>query len=199
MTYRPSSTDTPSAPPARRQRLRDDLVGRGCRRRIAWPAGWLDQLWPAFPERITTEPGLTGTDQPWWPRACGAVGLLAAVAGVRWLVAHLPQRRIGVVLLDGSGRDGRLLLAPAGPVGVAAQILAETPGARSASGRMIRDRGATVVDLHVVAEPHADLRDLAAAAESVTTDLREVIGRGDVAIRVALTVAARRRAIARVH
>src|SRR5690349_18098269 len=79
---------------------------------VAWPAGWLDRLWPSVPQRVTTQPGLTAVDQPWWPWACGAAGLLAVLAGARWLLAHLPQRRVGAVLLPGSGRDGRLLLVP---------------------------------------------------------------------------------------
>ncbi|MBB4693095.1 hypothetical protein [Paractinoplanes abujensis] len=50
-----------------------------------------------------------------------------------------------------------------------------------------------------VVEPHADLDDIARAADMVATDLRAVLGRDDMTARFTLSVAARRRALARVR
>lgn len=166
---------------------------------IAWPTGRLARLWPGTPDRLATGSALRVTDQAWWPWACGAAGALAVVAGAWWLLAHLPRRGIDALLLPGSGREGRLLLAPDGPAEAAASVFAETPGVRSARGRIVRERGETVVDISATLDPHADLADVAAAADAVATDLRAVLGRDDVSARVRLDVSGHRRTLPRVR
>ncbi|MFC4071790.1 hypothetical protein [Actinoplanes subglobosus] len=136
----------------------------------------------------------SATGQPWWPWACA----LLAITGVWWLLAHLPRPTIAALLLPGSGQPGRLLLDPRGPATLAAEILAETPGVRSAHGRVLRDRGQIVVVINAVAEPHANLDDIADAADAVTADLHAVLDRDDVTARVNLAVAGKRRALPRV-
>src|SRR5690349_7475360 len=93
-----------------------------------WRAGWLAAAWPATPDRITTAPGSAMTAQPWWPWACAAAGLPAVLLGVWWLLAHLPRRAVNALLLPGSGREGRLLILPAGAAETAASVFAEAPG-----------------------------------------------------------------------
>ncbi|HWS33177.1 MAG TPA: hypothetical protein VN408_10595 [Actinoplanes sp.] len=109
-----------------------------------------------------------------------------------------PRRPIGALLLPGSGAEGRLPVDPGGPATVAAWLLADTPGVRSAHSRVVRERGRIVVVFRAVAEPHANLDDIAEAADAVTAELRTVLDRDDIAVRLALTVAARRHAISRV-
>ncbi|WP_035858046.1 hypothetical protein [Cryptosporangium arvum] len=165
---------------------------------IAWPSGWLADRWPATPDRIST-----GADDvvtaPWWPWAAGVAGAVVVLVAAWWLLAHLPVRGVGALLLTGSDGNGRLALAPAGSADSAASMFAETPGVRSARARVVRERGTTVVDLTATLEPHADLAEVALAADAVAADLQDVLGRDDVAARVDLTVAGNRRALPRVH
>ncbi|WP_430785265.1 hypothetical protein [Actinoplanes sp. G11-F43] len=165
---------------------------------LSWRADWPGGLWRDRRPYPGTGSVQAATGQPWWPWACAAAGTVLVLAAVWWLIAHVPRRPVGALLLPGSDRDGRLLLDPGGPAGIAATVLADTPGVRSAHGRVVRERGRIVVVLTAVAEPHADLDDIAGAADAVTADLRTVLDRDDVVARVTVTVAARRRSISRV-
>lgn len=161
-------------------------------------AGTLLVFRPGLRPRLDAVALHSAAGQPWWPWACAGAGALLAITGVWWLLAHLPRPAIGALLLPGSGQPGRLLLDPRGPAALAAEILAETPGVRSAHGRVLRDRGQIVVVINAVAEPHANLDDIADAADAVTADLHTVLDRDDVTARVNLAVAGKRRALPRV-
>lgn len=166
-------------------------VGAGA---IVW---WLDLLtW--LPAALDTSVVRDGTHQPWWPWAAGGAGLIAVVAGLRWMIAHLPDRGVGDLMLTGSGPDGALRAA-SGPVAhAAAQALAAAPGVRSATGRVLRERGQLVARLTGTVEASADLRIIAAAADQVAADLRAVLGRDDLYCQVRLTVGRRAHALPRV-
>ncbi|GAA0228730.1 hypothetical protein [Cryptosporangium japonicum] len=166
---------------------------------VAWPTGWLADQWPGTPDRISTGSADDVVTASWWPLASGAAGVLAVVLAAWWLLAHLPRRGVGALLLSGSDRSGRLVLSPAGPADTAASVFAETPGVRSARGHVVHERGATVVDLTATLEPHADLTDVVTASDAVAADLRTVLGRDDVTTRINLTVAGHRRSLPRVH
>ena len=108
-------------------------VGAGA---VAW---WLDLLtW--LPAARDTSVVRDGTHQPWWPWAAGGAGLIAMVAGLRWMIAHLPDRGVGDLMLTGSGPDGALRAA-SGPVAhAAAQALAAAPGVRRGQRRPAHHR-----------------------------------------------------------
>ncbi|WP_045741945.1 hypothetical protein [Actinoplanes rectilineatus] len=165
-------------------------------------AGWYDgglvRLWPSVSRELSTGGAGDVLDTAWWPWAAGAAGTLAVVLGLWWLAAHLPRRGAGLLVLPGSGASGRLLLDPAGTAGAAAEALADTPGFRSAHGRILHDRGELVVALTGTVDPRADLTTIVAAADSVAATLRAVLGRDDARARVRLSVARRARAQARV-
>lgn len=165
---------------------------------LTWRAGWPPGWWRDRRPYVDTGAVQATVDQPWWPWACAVTAAVIVPAGLWWLIAHVPRRPVGALLLPGSGRAGRLLLDPGGPATVAAAVLAETPGVRSAHGRVVRERGRIVVALTAVAEPHANLDDIAEAADAVSTGLRTVLDRDDIAARVTFTVAARRHSISRV-
>ncbi|MGL5817902.1 MAG: hypothetical protein ACRCYR_10090 [Phycicoccus sp.] len=138
------------------------------------------------------------TEQPWWPWAVGAAGVLLVALGLRWLAAHLRSSRVGDLRLPGSGPQGRLT-ADVGPVARAAgESLAATPGVRSARGGVDRDRGRLVAHLRATIEPDADLAAVAAASDRVAADLRTVLQRDDIRCRVDLRVAQHGRNLPRV-
>ncbi|MGX6607095.1 hypothetical protein ACWKSP_33975 [Micromonosporaceae bacterium Da 78-11] len=165
----------------------------------AWYNGGLRRLWPQFPKQVSTDSASDLLDTGWWPWAAGAVGAIAVLLGMWWLIAHLPRRGVGMLVLPGSGRPGRLLVDPAGVAATAAEVLADTPGIRSVHSKVIRDRGELVVVLAATIDPRGDLHDVVAAVDATTTDLRSVLGRDDVRARMQLSVARRPRTRPRVH
>ncbi|WP_432574307.1 hypothetical protein [Kineococcus sp. SYSU DK005] len=155
----------------------------------AWYPGWLARLWPAAPRELQLRTATDAFAASWWGWAAGAAGVVLVLLALWWLLAHLPRRGVGTLPLPGSARGARLLIDPDGPVDTAADVLAGTPGVRSARGRVLRDRGRLVVDVRATVEPDADLAEVVAAADAVTGDLRHVLGREDARARVRLSVA----------
>jgi hypothetical protein len=154
---------------------------------VAGLAWWTGDLAPG----TTLDTAAVGTvvDAGWFPAACAALAVVLAVLALWWLLAHLPRRRPGQLALPGSGREGALRVAADGPARAAARVLAAVPGVRSATGRVVEDRGRLVAELSATVEPRADLAEVAAAAGEVRGQLLEVLGRPDVAGRVRLAVA----------
>ncbi|MGV8965769.1 MAG: hypothetical protein ACOH2F_05775 [Cellulomonas sp.] len=162
---------------------------------IAW---WLDLItW--LPAQIDPSPAQDTLSQPWWPWVAGAVGVVAVLVGLRWLIGHLPDRGVGDLKLAGSLPGGRLRAAASPVARAAAQMLAGTPGVRSASGKVLRERGQLVARLTATIETRADLNAIAAAADQVAADLGAVLGRNDLYCQVKLKTATRARAEPRVR
>jgi hypothetical protein len=172
------------------------VVGVGA---AAWYNGGLRRLWPQFPTQVSTEKASDVLNTEWWPWTSGAVGALAVLLGLWWLIAHLPRRGVGILVLPGSGKPGRLLVDPSGIATTAADVLADTPGIRSVHSKVIRDRGELIVALTGTIDPRADLSDVAAAADAITADLNTVLGRDDAHARIHLSVARRPRTQPRVR
>lgn len=156
---------------------------------IGWYTGWLGAVWTATPVKLSTAGATDVVETPWWPWTALGAGILATIGGLWWLIAHLPRRGVGMLILPGSGKTGRLLVDPAGPASAAADTLADTPGIRDARGTVIRDRGELIVAIIAKVDPSADLNEVAAAADTVTADLSTVLARDDARARVQLTVA----------
>ncbi|MFB9376664.1 hypothetical protein ACFFKU_04375 [Kineococcus gynurae] len=158
-------------------------------------AGAARTLWAQAPDRISLGRGVVEAPSAgWWFGASAAFAVVAVVLGLWWLLAHLPRRGVSTLTLstpgDASGA-GRLHLDAAAPVEVAAEVLAETPGVRSARGSVITDRGELVYRLRAVVDPAADLAEVARSVEAVTADLATCVGRDDARSRVELSVARR--------
>lgn len=137
-------------------------------------------------------------DKTWWPWALGTAGAILTLLGLRWLFAHVPRRGIGPVRLKGTDRSGRLT-AEAGPAAsAAAEALEAEPGVRSASGAVLRDRGQVVARITATIDPAADLTSVAAAADRISAQLRDMLGRDDLRCRVQLRLSHRDRPMPRV-
>lgn len=160
---------------------------------IAW---WLD-LFTWLPASLDLVPVQDVTAQGGWPWAIGVAGVIAVVAGLRWLIAHLPNRGTGDMTLPRSGPTGKLRAAPNSVAQAAGHALAAAPGVRSATGKVVRERGQLVAHLKATIEAGADLRAVAAAADQVAADLGAVLGRDDLHCQVDLKVATRTRALPR--
>ena len=172
------------------------IVGVGL---AAWYNGNLRHLLPQFPKKLSTDGAGDIADTTWWPWAIGGAGALAVLLGLWWLIAHLPRRSVGLLVLPGSGKTGRLRVDPSGPAATAAEVLADTPGIRTAHSKVQRDRGQLVVALSATMDPRADLGEVITATDAVATDLNAVLGRDDARARVLLSVARRAKTPPRVR
>ncbi|RYV50844.1 hypothetical protein [Pengzhenrongella frigida] len=170
------------------------LIGVGVTA-IAW---WLD-LFTWMPARLDLTAALDLVYQSWWPWAAGVAGLVAVLVGLRWLIAHVPDRGVGDLKLAGSGPGGKLRAAASPVAEAAAQVLAGAPGVRSASGKVLHERGQLVARLTGTIETGADLHAIAQAADKVAAELGAVLGRNDLLCQVQLKTATRTRVQPRVR
>lgn len=159
---------------------------------------WWRGTFPRWPSTLDISAVLDLTRQPWWPWAAGLIGLVLILAGLRWLVGHLPSRGVSQLRLAGSTSGGKLAAQVRPVAQAAAEALAQTPGVRSASGSIQEARGQLVARLNATIEPQADLSLVAAAADMVSADLARVMQRDDIHCQVNLSVAHRARTIPRV-
>lgn len=159
---------------------------------------WWHGDWAPLRGPLSTTIVVKATASSWWPWGAGALGLLLVILGLRWLVAHLPQRSVGPLLLGGSSPEGRLTADTSAVVTTAGDVFADTLGVRSVRSRMMRDRGRRVVQFRTVIEPDADLGLISIAADAIASDLSRLTGRPDLVCRINLRVAARARAQTRV-
>ncbi|MEU4396779.1 hypothetical protein [Kribbella sp. NPDC023855] len=162
---------------------------------------WRHDLIPDATDRLEIN-GLAELPQAaWWPWATGVGGVLLVVLGLTWLARHLPRHGTGRLRLPGSDETGRLTADANAAAGAAGHVLAQTPGVRSGSGRIVLDRGQLVAEITATLEPGADLDAVRAAAEQTGQELHQVVGRDDLHHRIELRVArhAKPPTTARVH
>lgn len=162
---------------------------------VVW---WLDLIsW--LPGSLDTTRVTDTTGQSWWPWVAGLSGFVLILMGLRWMAGHIPQKRAGDLSLTGSGPEGKLRVAATPVAKAAAEVLSKAPGVRSATGRVLRERGQLVARLGATIEADADLQTIASAADQVAADLARVLERNDLVCQVRLKVAARSRSLPRVN
>lgn len=133
----------------------------------------------------------------WFPWAAAVVGVLLALVGLRWIVAHLTPATVKRLRLGGTDKTGRLEVVADKVVAAAAEALTATLGVRSASGSVLRDRGQMVARLKVTAEPDVDLTALAERADTVSAQLATALEREDLRCDVRVHVATSGRRLTR--
>ncbi|ROR92320.1 hypothetical protein [Nocardioides aurantiacus] len=152
-----------------------------------------------FGDRLDLAVVRDAVEAAWFPWVAALVGIVLALLGLRWILAHLGRPTVSRLHLSGSGSGGRLDVNAGQVAGAAADALADTIGVRSARGTVVRDRGQLVARLTATIEPDADLGVVARQADLVSAQLREVLDRDDVRCSVELRVAARSRGLVRAH
>lgn len=148
---------------------------------------WLER-WLPLQEQVRTTTATDLMASWWWPYALAVLGVVLALLALRWLLAHFATSGIRQVSLPGSGKAGRLSVDVKSAASAAADALADTPGIRSARGTAVRQRGELVADIRTELEADADLSEVAAAADRVSSDLAHVLERPDIHCRVRVSV-----------
>lgn len=156
---------------------------------VAWGAGLLPRVWDRSPDELTLATATDAFAASWWPGASLAAGVVLGLLALWWVLAHRTHRSTGPLRLAGSTPSDPRRVDGSAAAATAADVVARTPGVRSARGKVVADRGRLVADLDVTVEPEADLGVVAAAADRVMGELAQVLGRDDVTARVHLDVA----------
>lgn len=165
------------------------LVGAGAMVVGAAAVIWQLDLWSRLRGTVTAPWLIRATQESWWPWAVGAAGVVLVILALRWLLAHLPGRKLSDVRLRGSDKTGRLTTDLSALAAAAADSVLDTPGIRSASGKAVDDRGRRTLQLTVTIDPTADLTVVTAATDQACRDLGAALGDPDTATRVHLHTA----------
>jgi hypothetical protein len=160
---------------------------------VAWPLGWLERWVPRTTDRLDVPWLADAAERDWWPLVLGVVGVLLVMVGLRWLVAHLPSRRLRDVGLPGTAATGRLTADPGAVAAAAATVVQDTPGVRTARGRALDDRARRTVELTVTIEPTADLETIRDGVERVLAEVAHMLSSDLVSERAHIRVAPRER------
>ncbi|CCQ14018.1 putative uncharacterized protein [Rhodococcus sp. AW25M09] len=164
---------------------------------IAWERG-------KFPgrERIDAAFVDTALDAGWWPWALAAAAIVLVLLGLRWLLAHLPRRSIGIVAFASTADatvDGRLSVDLTTAARSAAKSLAAHDGVVSATGRSVSDRGQRVVEITATLDPAVTSLDtISTAAAQTRDDIVTSLDGTPAAVRILLQCGTSRKQSARV-
>lgn len=135
---------------------------------------------------LSFSPALTASASSWWPWACGAVGALLVLVGVRWLAAH--GRAPRVVNVNLAHDDGGAVSADPGAVAdAAATLLAAEPGVLKASARAAWERGVATVTLSVTVSGRHGLAFGAQTADKIALTVSQMLDER-VAVRARIRV-----------
>ena len=165
---------------------------------IGWQAGFLDRLWPGRPDVLHVDTTQV-TSKPNFAPIAAAAGVLLILAGLWWLIAHIPRRGVGHLRLPSTGVPGRLTVDPNTAVETAADVLADDPANDSAGGAILADRGQLVVRLRAAVDPYADLATVVESCDAVLADLGTVLPTDKLRSRVEISVLKRARSTSRVN
>jgi len=144
-----------------------------------------------FDNRVSAYIGQHGT---WvWP-AAAFIGLLIALAALRWILALLVSTdRAGDITVPGSEAQGTTKLQPGALTGALTGEISAYHGVDTAKGRVIGDAANPHVVLHVTAKPAADLPELRRRLETeALVHARQTLDNPSLPIRLDLDVSRRR-------
>ncbi|SNT40896.1 hypothetical protein [Rhodococcoides kyotonense] len=122
-------------------------IGAGA---AAWEWGYL----PEDRQRVEIPFAENAIQATWWPWALGAVALVLVLAGLRWLLAHRPGRRVGRIPVSATGDQAGQLSVDVDTIArCAADALNTSDHIRTARGTTRSDRGERVIELTATLEP----------------------------------------------
>lgn len=162
---------------------------------ILWWGKWLITL----PAQVDVTPATDLRQQPWWPWAVAAAGVIIALIALRWLAGHLPGRGVSELNLPGSDDTGRLHVNAGAVADGLAEALEQYPAVRTARGTIRADRGQLVANVRATIDPDTDLTKMAAVADDVSRQLAAMLHRDDLTCRMQLRVSRRDSNLPRVH
>lgn len=147
----------------------------------------------SYRDALDTGPASTVVESAWWPWAFAGAGLLLAVVGLWWLLAHLRREGPGVLRLRSSDETGRTEADLRSVAAAAADRLATLAPVTGAKGTTKVYRSHTVVELRAHVDEAADPATLTEAVATCTADVSAAFSEDDVTCRVLLEAPRRSR------
>ncbi|MFZ2510024.1 MAG: hypothetical protein WAW85_02890 [Gordonia sp. (in: high G+C Gram-positive bacteria)] len=114
-------------------------------------------------------------DSDWWTWVLVGVVVVAALWGFRLLATLIRPQAAPRLLLDGSGPDGRLVIAPGVIASAVAAQLGEHRCFDEVSVKAIDDRGVKLLRIVVTADPNRSYEDLTAVLGDVIDQILAAI------------------------
>lgn len=135
---------------------------------------------------LTTASVADQVDASWWPWAEGAAGVLVALLGLWWLLAHLPRRGPSSAALPGSTADGEFSI----DLGSLGRVIDDEFGGHGAVEHVNvsfdRSGGRTVGTVSGRLASDAELSTVIETAEEVATGLARVVPERTVHLQIQL-------------
>lgn len=136
---------------------------------------------------------LRDVDAPWWPWACGGIGVVMVLTGVWWLSVHRRSPRVrGVRLADDASADGSLTADVASVARAAADSLEQHPAVLKVGSRSAVEGGVPTITLTATIPARRCLQAAVQAADDTAATVARMLG-DTVAVRTRIQVTGRDR------
>lgn len=89
-------------------------------------------------------------DYSWWPWAVGGVGVLLVLLALRWLISHVPLRRVKEITVPGSNSHSSITADLGAVAEGASASLEDFDEVSRVRGKALVDRGVRIVELRVI-------------------------------------------------
>ncbi len=144
------------------------------------------KLQRVLPLRSTLRTGAVSdqTSATWWPFVTAVLAVVLVLAGLRWVVAHLPRVSGREARLSPSSGAGRITLDTSSLARAGAAALQSELVLPEASGRVREQRGRPLVQVDARCSTGTDVPELRERAERLARDMRVAFPSGDVPVRV---------------
>ena len=113
-------------------------------------------------------------DHSWWPWAVGGVGVLLVLLALRWLISHVPLRRVKEITVPGSNSHNSITADLGAVAEGASASLEDFDEVSRVRGKALVDRGVRIVELRVILR-----RSVVSGSETLSELVSRVTGTGD--------------------
>ena len=135
---------------------------------------WNRDVIKDFPARIEIPWAEDLVDHSWWPWAVGAGGVLLVLLALRWLIAHVPLRRVKEITVPGSNSHNSITADLGAVAEGASASLEDFDEVSRVRGKALLDRGVRTIDLRVTLR-----RSVVSGSETLSELISRVTDTGD--------------------
>lgn len=146
-----------------------------------------------YQDTLPTGPAADVLASGWWPWAFAAAGIVLALVGLVWLLAHLRRPGPGEERLDASDETGRLEVDLRSVASAVAGRFAELAPVTGSSGTTEKRGRHTLVLVRAHVDPTSDAELIRSAAATCTREVAAAFPEDDVRLRILLDEPRKRR------
>ncbi|MDV6277677.1 hypothetical protein R3Q06_29730 [Rhodococcus erythropolis] len=132
-------------------------------------------------------------DRSWWPWVVGVGGALLVLLALRWLISHVPLRRVKEITVQGSNSHNSITADLGAVAEGASAALDDLDEVSRVRGKALVDRGVRTIDVRVtlrrsVVSGSETLPELVSRVANTGDQIRAVVGDPSVATRTRIAV-----------